>query len=246
MAQYQSDPRSREELEQAWLEYLNRAPFSYDAGEDPLYQQYREQYIADGKRAMEDTVGLASTLTGGYANSYAQIAGQQSYERYLDRLRDVIPDLYESAYSRYQAEGKALYDEILLRQKELEKTQTVTTGGSTGSSGSSTGNSGYSKAVVMKAQELVGAAADGIWGTESAQKAARYGFYSLKDVVDKGLNISYDYVKKTMLKQLGHDRGVITEYDFLVARNNDGGPEVYLKYKDYRAYLMDVLRQIYA
>lgn len=253
--QTQKDLWSQEELDKAWLEYLNRQPFSYDPEGDPAYQNYRDRYVTAGKLAMEDTVGKVTALTGGYGNSYAQTAGQQTYQQYLKQLGNVLPELYDNAHDRYQAEGEALYKEILLRQEQLDRLareEEAAAGsgssGSTGSTGSSgsTANSKYTKAEIMAAQQLVGAQADGIWGPESTSKAALYGFTTLKDVIENGLTLSYDYVKKTMKKQLGHDIGIITEYDFLVARNNDGGPEQYLKYKDYRAYLLDVLRQIYA
>lgn len=244
---------SQEELNRAWQEYLNREAFSYDYTKDPTYQHYRNRYTAEGQRAMEDTVGVVTSLTGGYGNSYAQTAGQQSYRQYLQRLNDVIPELYDNAYRRYQAEGEALYDEIVLRQQQQEKELAAqsgssggNTGGSSGGSGGGYNNSGYGKAVVMAAQKAVGATEDGLWGPESSAKAAAYGFHSLKDVVNNGIHVSYDYVKKAMKKQLGHDRGVASEMDFLVARNNDGGPEIYLQYKNYQEYLMDVLRQIYA
>ena len=51
--------------------------FSYDLLSDPVYRQYRSQYQRLGRRAMEDTVGTASALTGGYGSSYAVTAGQQ-------------------------------------------------------------------------------------------------------------------------------------------------------------------------
>jgi hypothetical protein len=250
--QTQKDIWSQEELDKAWLEYINRQPFSYDPAEDPAYHRYRDRYVTEGRLAMEDTVGKVTALTGGYGNSYAQTAGQQSYQQYLKRLGDVLPELYGNAYDRYQAEGEALYKEIRMRQEQLDRLAQEEaeansgSGGSSGGGGSGYSSGGYTKAEIMAAQQLVGATADGIWGPESTAKAARYGFTSLKSVIENGLTLSYDYVKKAMKKQLGHDLGVISEYDFLVARNNDGGPEKYLKYKDYRAYLLDVLQQIYA
>ena len=49
----------------------SRKAFSYDLNADALYRQYRDQYIRQGRRAMEDTMGAAAGLTGGYGNSYA-------------------------------------------------------------------------------------------------------------------------------------------------------------------------------
>ena len=86
----------------------NREPFRYDIDADALYRQYRDQYTALGSRAMEDTMGRAQAMTGGYANSYAQTAGQQAYENYLGKLADAIPELYSQALERYQQEGSDL------------------------------------------------------------------------------------------------------------------------------------------
>ena len=58
---------------------LNRSPFTYDMNEDMLYQQYKDSYTRQGKLAMQDTMGQAAALTGGYGNSYATTAGQQTY-----------------------------------------------------------------------------------------------------------------------------------------------------------------------
>lgn len=90
---------------------MNRGTFSYDAESDPLYQQYRDQYTTLGKRAMRDTMGQAAALTGGYGSTYAQQAGQQSYDAYLARLNDVLPELYSDAYGRWQDEGNALLNQ---------------------------------------------------------------------------------------------------------------------------------------
>lgn len=100
-----------DEKTNAWI---NRDKFEYDMGADPMYQKYKEQYTALGKLAMEDTVGQVSSLTGGYANSYAQTAGQQSYQNYMEQLNNMMPELYSMARSNYDAEGQQLYNEIAL------------------------------------------------------------------------------------------------------------------------------------
>ena len=87
---------------------LNREDFSYDLNADALYQHYKDQYAAQGKLAMLDTMGQAATKTGGYGNSYAQTAGQQAYQSHLQKINDIIPELYAQAYDRYDREGDAL------------------------------------------------------------------------------------------------------------------------------------------
>ena len=80
---------------------FNAPEFKYNVKKDPLYSQYKETYTREGERAMRDTVGNASALTGGYANSYAQTVGNAAYNEHLNKLNDVIPELYSAAYSRY-------------------------------------------------------------------------------------------------------------------------------------------------
>ena len=79
--------------------------FNYDVNGDPLYQQYKHSYMTQGKQAMEDTIGQAAAMTGGYGNSYATAAGGQAYQSYLDQLNDRIPELYQLALDRYNTEG---------------------------------------------------------------------------------------------------------------------------------------------
>ena len=112
--------QEQELYDQAAQAFLNREGFSYDLNADPLYRQYLEQYTAAGRMAMEDTMGRAAALTGGYGNSYAQTAGQQAYNAYLQQLNERIPDLYELAYSKYAKEGDALREryELLKERKE--------------------------------------------------------------------------------------------------------------------------------
>ena len=98
---------------------MNREKFSYDLNGDALYQQYKDQYVLQGQRAMMDTMGQAAALTGGYGNSYAQQAGQQAYHRYLQQMNDKIPELYRLALDKYQMEGQDLMNQYsMLGAKE--------------------------------------------------------------------------------------------------------------------------------
>ena len=92
----------------------NREKFSYDLSGDALYRQYKDAYTRQGKLAMLDTMGQAAALTGGYGNSYAQNAGQQAYQSYLQKLSDQIPELYQLALSRYDREGEDLRSQASL------------------------------------------------------------------------------------------------------------------------------------
>lgn len=92
----------------------NREKFTYDLNGDALYQQYKDQYMTQGKLAMMDTMGQAAAMTGGYGNSYAQTAGQQAYQGYLQGLNDKVPELYQLALSKYNAEGDEMYNQASL------------------------------------------------------------------------------------------------------------------------------------
>lgn len=85
-----------------------RGSFNYDPGSDPLYQAYKNQYVQGGRLAMQDTMGQAAALTGGYGSSYASTAGNQAYQQYLGGLNDKLLDLQSNALARYEAEGNRL------------------------------------------------------------------------------------------------------------------------------------------
>ena len=91
---------------------LGKKKFNYDIGSDKLFSQYKDSYTKAGKTAMEDTVGNASMLTGGYANSYAVTAGQQAYDSYMSKLNDKIPELEQRAYERYRDEEDSAYKKL--------------------------------------------------------------------------------------------------------------------------------------
>ena len=94
-------------LNQAVEAVLNRPAFQYDPGQDPLYRQQRDNYVNLGRMAMEDTLGSAARLTGGYGNSHAQLAGQQAYQSQLQGLNSLIPELYGLALDAYDQIGRA-------------------------------------------------------------------------------------------------------------------------------------------
>lgn len=101
-------------IAELYSKIVNREPFSYNAASDPMYGQYKESYTQMGKQAMRDTMGQAAALTGGYGNSYGQAVGQQQYNAYLQRLNDVLPELYGMAYDRYNDEGNVLNTQLSL------------------------------------------------------------------------------------------------------------------------------------
>lgn len=107
---FQSDYKNA--LDSLYDQVTGREKFKYDMNEDVLYQQYKDMYMKSGQKAMQDTLGQGSALTGGYNNTYAQMAAQQAYNDYLGALNDKVPELYQQAYDRYQQEGDDLYEKF--------------------------------------------------------------------------------------------------------------------------------------
>lgn len=103
-----------EQLNDTIAKILNQEKFSYDLNKDALYQQYADQFTTQGKLASMDVMGQAAAMTGGYGNSFAQTAGQQAYQSYLQQLNDVVPELYGMARDQHNQERQALYDQASL------------------------------------------------------------------------------------------------------------------------------------
>ena len=108
-----------DQLQALYDQIAGRESFSYDPEEDETYRRYARLYAAQGAAAMEDTMGQAASLTGGYGSSYAQAAGQQAYDRYLGELAALVPELRQAALAEYRQEGQALTDRYnMLNQQE--------------------------------------------------------------------------------------------------------------------------------
>jgi len=110
----------QEKMQELVDRLLNRQDFTYHPEEDALYRNYRSHYLQLGRQAMQDAMGEAAALTGGYGNSYAQSVGQQAYAGQLQQLQEKIPQLYELALSRYRQQGEAISDKLSALQKQEE------------------------------------------------------------------------------------------------------------------------------
>lgn len=97
---------------------LNREDFTYDVGTDPLFGQYKQQYVKLGKEAASNAVSAVSNLTAGYGNSYAASAASQSNQQYLTQMNEKIPQLMNAAMQKYQLEKENLYKQFGALQNE--------------------------------------------------------------------------------------------------------------------------------
>lgn len=90
----------------------NRDKFSYDVDKDPLFQQALASAMNSGNQAMQDTIGQASALTGGYGSSYATTAGNQQYNAFVEDAYDNLPQYYNMAFDAYTREGDEMYRQL--------------------------------------------------------------------------------------------------------------------------------------
>lgn len=102
-------------------EYENRDPFSYDFATDPMFQNMLASYQQMGQSAMKDSIAQSSALTGGYANSWAQTAGQQSYNQHIQEAFNNLPEYYQLALETYEREEQKLLDMYGLLDSEQQK-----------------------------------------------------------------------------------------------------------------------------
>ena len=97
------------QVEEMMDKIMNREKFSYDVDSDTLFQQALASAMKSGKQAMQDTIGQASALTGGYGSTYATAAGNQAYNAFIEDAYDNLPQYYQMAMEAYQMEGDELY-----------------------------------------------------------------------------------------------------------------------------------------
>ena len=100
---------------------MGREKFSYDVDSDPLFQQALASSMSAGKQAMQDTIGQASALTGGYGSTYATQAGNQTYNSFIEDAYDNLPQYYQMALDAYNAEGDELYRQYNMLASEDDK-----------------------------------------------------------------------------------------------------------------------------
>lgn len=80
-----------------------------DGRRDDLFAAYAKQYRREGDRAVADTMGSASALTGGIPSTAAVTAASQAGQYYATKLSDKLPELEAAA-----ADQKAARQQLLL------------------------------------------------------------------------------------------------------------------------------------
>ena len=98
------DPKYIPQMDELMGRLQNRQ-FRYAQSEDPLYRQYAARYQQQARQGMQDTMGQAAALTGGYGSSYGTTAAQQAYANTMNGMNDKALELYNLAKDRYDPEG---------------------------------------------------------------------------------------------------------------------------------------------
>lgn len=101
-----------DDVEAMMQKILNREEFEYDVDKDQLFQQALASAMNSGKTAMQDTIGQASALTGGYGSTYATSAGNQAYNAFIEDAYNNLPEYYQMAMQAYQMEGEEMYNQL--------------------------------------------------------------------------------------------------------------------------------------
>ncbi len=89
-------------LADKYMKDYENSRFSYDFNTDPVYQAAKQAYMNQGSLAAKNVAAQAAKLTGGYGNSYGTVAAQQQFNQALENVNNIIPELQNAAYSRYQ------------------------------------------------------------------------------------------------------------------------------------------------
>jgi len=110
MPQYESP--YQKQIDALLNEVINYKPFTYDVEKDPMYQAYKERYQQAGTEAFQNTIGDLAGLTGGRMNTWAISAASQARQSWDERLMDVVPELYNLAYSMYMQELNNKYNQL--------------------------------------------------------------------------------------------------------------------------------------
>ena len=90
----------------------NPQQFKYEFNGDALFNSLKDQYTQQAKQAAVNAQGMAAGLTGGYGNSYAQMAGNQAYQQNILPLYDKGMELAQMAYQQHRDAQADKYNQL--------------------------------------------------------------------------------------------------------------------------------------
>lgn len=93
---------------------MNRKSFDInsDSNYQQLYNLYAQRYQAQADRAMQESLGNAAALSGGYGSTAATAAAGQAYDRAMEGLNDQNLALMQMAYQMYGDETADRYNRL--------------------------------------------------------------------------------------------------------------------------------------
>ncbi len=94
----------------------NRGPLNYDPDTDTLFQNRLAGGMNAGQVAMQDTMGQAAALTGGYGSTYATSAANQAYNGFIQDAYSDLPEYYQLAMDAYNQETQNMYNQLGILQ----------------------------------------------------------------------------------------------------------------------------------
>lgn len=102
----------RKQADDLYQQYVNgRGSFNYDFNQDTVFQNLKNSYNQQAQAAADNAAATAALRTGGYGNSYGTVAAGQAYNNSINQLYDVVPELEQAAYGRYQNDRNELLNQ---------------------------------------------------------------------------------------------------------------------------------------
>lgn len=98
----------------------NYERFEYNPETNVRYQAYKKGYLREADRAREDTLAKTSAATGGAPSSWAINAASQAGNYYTGKLNDIVPTLYDDAYSQHMSDYNALLNGLAAMREERD------------------------------------------------------------------------------------------------------------------------------
>lgn len=74
--------------------------WNYSLKDDPVWGDYRKEYLREGERATANALGKANAASAGRTSTAAMTAATQAGDYYATQLTDKIPQLYTDAWQR--------------------------------------------------------------------------------------------------------------------------------------------------
>lgn len=114
------DNKYQQQIDALLGKMTSQEPFSYDFSTDSNWLAAQEQAKRNALLAMENAMGEAAGLTGGYASSAAQMVGQQVYQQEISETTEMIPEFAQMALNKWQANNSQMASNLAALQSQQD------------------------------------------------------------------------------------------------------------------------------